>query len=380
MVTSVTHADVRDLAKVSGLCVSIYVPASMLGRDRLENPIRLKNEIEKAHRLLIDGGMRPTLALDLLEPGAKLVQTPEIWDTPCPGLAMFFTESSFRWYWLPYSVPQLTVVGPKFHVRPLLSVLDQERCYILAIDEKRVRLIEVFGESVKEVHPPDMPRSLQEALGPEYSEKQRQMHSIGAAFRHPSAVSHGAGDPAADQKDKDGRYCQAVDRAVTKFLSTSLAPLILAATEPLLSIYRGKTHYGHVVDESLAGWPGRKTDLDLALAAKDMIGRIRDKRVRELLDVYEELEPVGRTVAGVEGLIPAAASGMVQYLFADKNAVRWGFVDGSGNPKVVESQEAWAEDLINRAAIETLANGGHVIELDAETAPLPGGAVGTLRY
>ena len=124
--------------------------------------------------------------------------------------------------------------------------------------------------SVKEVNVPDMPQSLEAAIGPEYSEKQRQLHSIGPQVG-PSSVSHGAGDRAADQKDKDLRFCQAVDRALMRLLAPSDARLYLASTEPLASIFLHATHYANAQSEWVHGSPARVSNEELAAGARKII-------------------------------------------------------------------------------------------------------------
>lgn len=379
MTAILTPPDIRELTKASGLLVTIMLATAASGRERLESPVRLKNELYKAHRLLVEAGMRSTLAWDLLDPAKKLIEEEDFWMASERGLALFFAEDRFHWLRTPFALPELTVVGPKFHLRPLLPLLESLECYVLALDEKQVRFLRVSTDGFRAVHVPDMPLSLKEALGPEYSEKQRQMHSVGTASR-PSAVSHGAGDRAADQKDRDLRFSQAVDRAVVKHLATSAAPLVLAATEPLLSIYRGATHYSHLSSKALTGWPGRTTDEDLANEASGLLSEIRAEHAHRVLDRYLELKPAGKTLLGIDALVPAALSGRVQTLLADKSALQWGFVDSDGHPQRVESQVAWSEDLINRAAIETLANGGEVVEFEGEQEVQNAGVLGTLRY
>lgn len=372
-------ARLRELARRSGLCVSVYVPTEPAGRGRLEGAIRLKNSIDLAHRMLVEAGMRPTIARGLLSEVDAIPQAEDIWMAGSRGLALFFSDQGFQWYLTPFGVPDLTVVGPRFHVRPLIPALAHETCCVLAMHEKEAKLLEVTEAGHRDVSPPDMPRSLDEALGPEFSEKQRQMHAVGPQGRLGS-VSHGAGDRAADQKDKDLRYCQAVDRAVVAFLNRSEVPLVLACTEPILSIYRHACRYPNVSTEAIEGWPGRTTDAELAREARAIMGRLRDARVNRALQIHAELESEGRTLKGVEAIVPAAASGKVDTLFSDRDTVVWGQVDDQHQATAIEGQEPWAEDLINRAAIETLAHGGSVIELERGRLPVGVSAMCTLRY
>jgi hypothetical protein len=375
----VTDSDIRELAKESGLCVSIYIPTSPTGRERMEAPVRFKNQIEKAHRLLVESGMRSTIAWNLLEPAQEIAQSEGFWTRAQLGLAMFLTEGTFRHFRTPFNVQELTVVGPRFHIRPLLALAKEESCHILALDEKRARLLRVQGEAVEEVDVPGMPTSLDVALGPEYSEKQRQMHPTGRAPNLHGA-SHGAGDRAADAKNRDLRYCQAIDRVLTKFLAHRPEPLFVAAAEPLRGIYAGASHYAHLSTESIAGFPGRTSDEDLAEAARTILQKERTSRTHAALERCSEREHAGKALRGVEKLIPEAISGKVETLFIDDGVLRWGFVDAAGHPQSIEEQEPWAEELLNRAAIETIARGGSVVEMHDEPFLREAVAIGSLRF
>jgi hypothetical protein len=368
----------HDLARADGICVSVYAPIGSLGRDRLENPIRWKNRLEEARRLLEGTGMRGTDAERMLAPAASLPKDPDL-PKKGAGLAVFAAPNRFETVFTPFDVPELVVVGPRFHIRPLIPLLDDHRVYVLALDENSARLLEVTASAVHEIEVPDMPRSRDEALGPEYSEKQRQMHSVGPR-EHLGSVSHGAGDRGADEKNKNLRYCQAVDRALLAHFGSSQPPLILACEEMLQGIYRNASRYPRIEADAIEGSPARMPDDVLAERARRILFQLKEDRVREALSRFEELEPQGKTIRGVEAVIRAAEAGGVDRLFTEKDAVIWGLVDDEGNPRTLPSQEPGAEDLLNRAAIETLLRGGEVIEVEKSALPPHVAATATLRY
>jgi len=378
MTNGPTLPDVHELARAEGTCASIYAPIASTGDDRLQNPVRLKNLRDRAKLWLEQAGVRGTDAERMLEPVGRLIEDPDLARNG-PGLAVFIAPRALEHLFLPFDVPELVVVGQKFHIRPLLPVLRNRMCYVLAIAETSARLYEVNGQHVQEVSVPGMPRSREDALGPEYSEKQRQLHSVGPRGQFGSA-SHGAGDRGADEKNKDLRYCQAVDRALTAFLGDSAAPLILACDEPLLSIYRHASHYAHVADEAIEGAPIRVSAEDLARRAAEIMERREAERVQRALKEFEDLEGSGQTARGAEAIIRYARLGEVARLFLDRSAVVWGRIAEDGTPTAVAEPESGAEDLLNRAAIETLLHGGEVFEVEKSELPPHVAAVATLRY
>lgn len=378
MADQLTKDQIRELAAVRGRCVTIAIPTSPAGRERLEGPVRLKNEIERAHAMLVAQGMRSTLAHDLLMPATELLADQEFWMEQTRGLVILIGEGRQSFLRVPGAVPEIAVVANRFHIRPLLAAVIDQEAYVLALDGKHTRLLRIEGEKVEELDVPEMPRSIEEALGPEYSEKQRQMRSLGPNS-HQGSVSHGAGDRGSDVKDKDLRFSQAIDRALVKFLNGSHARLILAADEPMLSIYRHASHLTTILEEPIVGSPRRATLDQLAAKARAILTHEREEQARALLDQCHTLEPLGRTEADLNKLIGAAKEGRVASLLLDRESVKWGFPDRDAFD-VYADQAPGAEDWLNLAAIETLANGGQVIEIDEEPELAAAGAIGTLRY
>ena len=375
---SPNKTDVMKLAKLNGQCLTIFVPVGAAGRERMETPIRLKNALDRAHELLEQSGMRSTLALDMLKPARDLDLAEHNWISEARGLGLFFTKDGMQAFQIPFEVPELTVLGERMHIRPLLPLLHQEGCFVLTIHEKEARLLHVKGNQATEYKVPEMPANLEEALGPEHYIKERQLHSVGPAGRF-GAVSHGSGDRAADQKDRDLRYCQAVDRAILNHFHSMDTPIILAASEPIKSIYRNASHYQHLTEETIDGCHARTSDADIAAAATQILEKHESDWLAKSLDAFGDAEANGKGMRRIEEILRAAGEGRVGELYLDREAFLWGAVADDMSVKPVPEQEFGTEDLFNRAAIETLATGGLVYELQGEPR-LHTGAVATLRF
>lgn len=378
MIDTIRQEDVRELSMLEGRCVSIYIPTAATGRERLSGPVRLKNQVDRAHEMLVEQGMRSTLAIDLLKPISDLVADEKFWVHQSSGLAFFVADGFFKAFRLRIDVPELAIVGPTFHIRPLLSCMDDEEVLILALDGKETRLVKVAGDNVTLVELPDMPHSIAEALGDEYSEKQRQMHSVGPRGQGGS-VTHGAGDRGADVKDRDLRFSQAVDNVITKNLNGAKTPLILAADEPILSIYRKSSHYPALLPDVIEGNPRRSSLREIAQLAAPIIAARKQDHINELLSRFEAARPRLTSETSIDQILSLANEGRIDILFTDPNALKWGVVSDDGRPIMAPEQASGTEDLINRAAIATLKSRGTVIEA---APPEVGetGAAALLRY
>ena len=133
-------------------CVSIYLPTHSAGDQIQQDPIRLKNLLRIAEEKLTESGMRSTAAKDLLEPARVLLDDDGFWRHGTQELAIFVAPGFFRYYRLPVEFKELVVVTGRFHIKPLLSLLlDDGSFYILALSQKRVRLLRGTRHSVEEL-------------------------------------------------------------------------------------------------------------------------------------------------------------------------------------------------------------------------------------
>ena len=132
----------KELFQVTaGPAVSIYMPTHRKGPDVAAQPLRLRAALQQVKRLLADSGVqKPESMLTSFE---NLVGDEEFWRHQADGLAMFASDGLTKLYRLPAAVPDLVVVAPTFHTRPLVEFLQApERYWVLALSQKEVRLWE----------------------------------------------------------------------------------------------------------------------------------------------------------------------------------------------------------------------------------------------
>jgi hypothetical protein len=76
-----------------------------------QDPIRWKNLVREAERLLQEAGTRSPSAQDLLRPAAELFDEVAFWQSGGSGLACFLAPGFARHYRLDLSWPERAVVG-----------------------------------------------------------------------------------------------------------------------------------------------------------------------------------------------------------------------------------------------------------------------------
>jgi hypothetical protein len=370
----------------NGLCVSIFMPTETAGRETEQNPIYLKNLLPQAEQQLIDTGMSLREAREVLKPGADLINNREFWQHQSEGLALFFAEDSFFQYRLPIRFENMSVVGPHFHLKPLMPVITGDGdFYILALAQGENRLFHATRHTVEELEAEQIPASLAEALW--YYEQQpmiqnRNARAPGLQGAEKAGQFHGQGegDPR-NNKDYIIEYFRHIDTGLTDFLKDEKPPLVLAGVEYLLPIYQEANTYDNLVKEGLTGSPKVLSGDELREKAWEIVRKHFDAPRLEAFERFNNMTGTGLAVTEIEDIVPAAYYGRVETLFVAHDLYRWGRFDPDTNQlEFSEESSADNEDLLDRAAVQTFLNSGTAYVVDVSQIPGSGEIAAIYRY
>jgi hypothetical protein len=157
-------------------------------------------------------------------------------------------------------------------------------------------------------------------------------------------------------------------------------PLVLAAAEPLASIFRSVNTYPRLVDEVIAGNPDHVTDAQLADAARPVLEVLYKRALEAVIARYDELKP-RRATDDVSYAAHAATAGAIDQLVVDLDAVIPGLVsDLDGSVTYATSDDAETYSVVDEVARRALCTGARI--LGARRDDLPGRAplLAILRY
>jgi hypothetical protein len=230
--------------------------------------------------------------------------------------------------------------------------------------------------------PLGVPASLDDALRFDDPQKQLQLHTGGPAFSsNQGAIFHGHGGGVDESKDRILRYCREIDAGLRPLLKNETAPLVLASVDYLVPLYKEANTYAHLLNESISGNPESLSADQLQERAWTLVEPQFQKAQNEANAKYAQLQGTGRTSNRVGKVIGAAANGRVEILFVAVGQQRWGTMDSqSDTVEVHGDMQPGDEDLLDRAAIETLLNGGVVFAVDPSKVPGDAGLAAIYRY
>jgi hypothetical protein len=375
-----TFENLKNLMEGGGEpAVSLFMPTHASVDYPEEDRIRFKNLMAKAENLLQSKNVDPE---SMLESGWRLHEDIQFWRHQAHGLALFLAPDFMRFYRLPMDVPEMVSVNNRFHVKPLIPLCTRDaRYYILALSQGDVRLLQYLRSTIQE-RKPDVPSNIEEALSHDDPEKQIQFHT--GAQGHGGerrAMLHGQGALPDNEKRRIESYFRQVDAGVSKMLAGDAAPLILAGQEHLLPIYRKVNSYPRLLKEAIVCDPEQMTSGELQEEAQALVEPYFERETRAALDNFNRLNGTGMTAKGLEETLQAARHGRVESLFLPMDEHVWGRFDPeSGKVEVHEQQTPDNEELLNLAAVKTLASSGEVFGLETSRMPVNEPVVAVLRY
>jgi Bacterial archaeo-eukaryotic release factor family 3 len=374
---------VRELIEHrDGARVSVLLPTHRTSPDSEQDPIRLKNLLDQAEQRLVAAGLRSPDAKQLLRPGRGLLESARFWSYQSDGLALFLAPGWSRSYRLALELPELVVVADRFHVKPLLGLLVADgRFYLLALSQNQVRLLEGSRQRVEQIELQELPRGLREALRYDDLEKQQQFHIAGRGGGGP-VVFHGHGIGGEVDKVLLERYLREVDKGLWEVLREERAPLVLAGVGYERAMFRQLTRYAHVVEEGIEGNPEELDPLELHRRAWAIVEPLFVRARAQAAGRYRQAAARGQgAIGGVEEVVRAALQGRVDTLWVPVGEQRWGTVDVQTLQAVVHPDpRPGDDDLLDRAAVQTLLTSGTVFAVPPEQVPGAGPAAALLRY
>lgn len=345
-----TLSELRNLAAVRApICASLFLPTTPLTQDTGADRITLKNLSQRVAQQLHakDADKRQIAALE--EHLADLSEDDEFWRFQARSLAILATPDRLRSYRLPNRLTEAAEISDRFHLKPLLrAVTFPHHAFVLVLSQNSVRLVEVYADLPPiTVRVPDFPKDSARA---------------------------------ADQKAAMRQYARQIDHALRSFLAGRHTPLLLAATEPLDSIFRSVASYAHLRAPSLPGVTEHSTDGELEQAARAFLDGLYAREIEELKRAFEQHVGQGRATVDVADAARAATYGTIESLIVDMDQVMPGTVDQSGEVVFHDAPAADSYDVVDEIACRALLTGARVLSARRDDIPHGASLAAILRY
>lgn len=377
----ITRENILNLAqKESDNCVSIYLPTHKAGEEVQQDPIRLKNLLTEAVSQLKNRDLKQNTIDELLEDARKLLDQPLFWQHNDKGLALFISEEDFEYYRIPYAFKERVMVDDHFLITPLVPMITLEGTFcILALSQKKIRLLKCTRTEVEEIELEEAPDSLEEFLKYDVNEANLQHHAGQGA--NAQAIFHGQGGSRDTNTEEIVNYLKTVENEVTSVLRKRNDPLILAGVKEAAAEYRKVNNYSRLMDQALLSNPDPKSDEELKEEGWKVIQSYFLKDMYSDIERFGDLSGSDKQSDNLSQIVEAAYYGKIESLFVPINEHSWGWFDMERDTVHHSTEPKNGEhDLINMAAIKTLTQSGNVYALNKEDMPNSSSIAAIFRY
>lgn len=343
--------DLKELASMTGdPCVSILMRTHRSGREVQQGPIRLKNLLKEASQKLkaadYDDGILDVLTSRLSEH--------EFWHHQGAGLAIYLTPEDCRIYRLNRPVDEKVCVGESFFVQPLIRGTNSGGEYfVLALSWDEATLFRAAEDSFTMVETRLLPAKFDDLIAPRDPEESLQNtshRSMGKTSGPGTAMFHGQGE--GEDKiaaDRDHFLSQVGDEVAGAIYNTGL-PLLVAATSEVTGHFEATTKVR--VDAKVDGSPSEWSADELRTHAHQAILSELKPDHAEFAERFGTAMARSKASDDLEEILKAAKAGRVASLLV--------------------CQRDDSCEQTNHAVLETLRNGGDVLQCKPES--MPGGA------
>ena len=357
----------RLLAAREQWSVSIYLPTTPSSRGEAER-IELKNLASEASRQLEQAGAARADVAAIDEELADLVDDDEFWRYQARSLALFLTPGTSVTFRLANRLVGLVEVSDRFHLKPLLRALTfPHTAFVLALSQNNVRLLEIAPDlDPQEIRIPDLPKDVASSVG-----------KSSIRDRAPSGRVQGS----EGQKTRMRQYARQIDQALRPLLNGLDLPLILAAAEPMDSIYRSVSSYPHLLAATLPGNPDASSDAELTESARRLLDDVYADELHAIQKSYALRASQRRASADIADVARAATYGLVDTVLVDIDEVVPGRIDEeTGAVTFDDADDAVNYGVVDEIARRALLNGGKVLAVRRDDIPGNGSVAAILRY
>ena len=375
----VSFEDLRVLAAAKSPCVTVAV--------RVPNPVQihtqLKNAVRGVEQGLKDRDIDDETAADLAAPIHALAAHIEERKEWSKAIMLFRSPDIFRYFAMRDLEQEFVTVGDRFQIRPLLSLLSRhQEFYLLALSLKHVRLFHCTHHSGEELEWRGLaPQSLHVWMNTRQPDHLLDNRAAGGpSVGSMKGVVFGTNTDRERQDEYVMHFFNQVDKALEKILVDKSIPLILAGVESEVALYRRVNTYPQLMDRAIHGSPDGSPARELRERALKTVREVFSAPLRKALDWFEQYRGTSRVASKLDEILKAASEGRISDLILREDAAYLGIWDACAQTILAPRDHSGQEDLLNRAALETVIRKGQAFAVKTSEMPNRMDAFAVLRF
>ncbi|WP_297535036.1 hypothetical protein [Nitrobacter sp.] len=329
--------------------------------------IEAGNLAKQAYAQLEAGGLDKRRLALLAEQLDDLLDDDEFWRFQAHSLAIFATPDTIQTFRLANRLQSTIEVADRFLLKPLMRAITfPNEAFVLAISENDVRLIEVFPDlPPQRLQVPGLPKDAASAVKVSSLNNRTSLRRV--------MGSEG-------QKVRLAQYSRMVDAAIRPILAGRDVPLILAANEPVATIFRSINNNPNLVPETLTVTDDRSTESEIAAAARPILDAAYAREIEGVRALFEQRANDRRATTDISDAARLATFGGIETLLVNFDEIVHGTVDEDTGAVVFGEEGPDTYGIVDEIMRRALTSGARVIAARKNDIPGAGSLAATLRY
>lgn len=364
-----------------GPFISIYQPSERENFTNRQDLIRYKNALREVENSLKIKYPKRDIK-EIMKPLVDLGEDRLFWNNIHDGLGILLAEGQLLVYNLKRPVKELVVVSDSFHIKPLIrNFQSADRYHLLGLSRREFTLYEGSRYGFEEIElPEDTPRTVEEALGDEYTDPHLTAGKYGGAGSTPMFHGHGGKK---DEIEKDiEKFFRYVDRFVlNEYSNPNKLPLILVALDEYHGVFKEISHNKYLLDDGIkTNYDSIKTE-DLRDTVWEKLEPLYLKETEKLVDRFEQFRAKDQGSDDLVQVARAAIGNRIGTLIIEADRVIPGKLNkNNGGIEEGELKDPKFDDVLDDIAEVVFKNQGEVIVLPKERMPSDTGVAAIYRY
>jgi hypothetical protein len=372
------------LTKNEEPCISIYMPTHRSHPENQQDPIRYKNLLKEIQTSLLQRYSNDETN-EFIAPLEELIDDPKIWNMTLEGLAIFSSASVMEIVKLQVAVEPLAIVADSFHTKPLRKYLQSvDRFHVLGLSLHDISLYEGNRHYLTEVDlMADVPKTIEEALGYELTDKHTTVASYGGTSGESSVMRHGHGGKKEETDIDAERFFREIGKAIHEnYSKPSGLPLILAALPEHHNLFQKLNENPLLLSHGIKVNPKSVSEEKLIELAWEVMEPEYQKTLDLWGEKFEQARADGKGSDDYKELAIAAVEGRIDTLLLESDKVIAARITNleTGNTQKKDIDNPRVDDLLDDMGELVLKMGGKVIMMPAEKIPTETGLAAIYRY
>jgi len=372
------------LSVVEGPCISLYMPTHRSHPENAQDTILYKNLVKQVKESLNE--KYPTADIHkLLEPFETLASDNEFWKYTSDGLGVLGSPGRFEVIHLYMPVEELVIVSDSFHTKALRHFLQSaDRYQVLALSMDAIHLYEGNRHFLVEITlPEDFPKTMEETLGAELTDKHSTVASYGGVGSNSTDMHHGHGGKK-DEVDTDAeRFFRVVaDSVYDRYSKQGGLPLVLAALPEHHNLFNQVNRNPFVLHKGIEINPQSVSIEKMAQLSWEKMRSIYAEKLETLAGKFNQAKSAGLGSDNIDEVIKATEAGRVDILLIEAHRVIAKRLRNkvTGTFKMTDLTQPVLDDQLDNVSELVTKMGGSVVIIPKEQMPSQTGLAAIFRY